>query len=307
MNEQSLLLGCLVAGCTLTLLGLGVSFFRSWRRERAVLEGYGAWAQTFVDPAPIVTTHRPEPTPDDTTVLFALRNISKTYREPNGQDIRVLRDFSITLHKGMTGLVGDNGRGKSTLVHFLAGIDTPDQGTIAFQGWEMPRRQNGELRRYRAESVSVIFQDLNLVTHQSALDNVILPLQLRGVPRSKALVIGQEALTHLGIGELAHRRPFQLSGGQRQRVAIARAFASGAPVLLCDEPTGALDPETADLVMRSLARLTLSHQLSVIVVTHNHTLAKRYCDHVLEFTPEGLVEMDRSDLPHGELVSERQD
>lgn len=144
------------------------------------------------------------------------------------------------------------------------------------------------MRQHRAETVSWFFQDLNLIGHQTALENAAMGLLCRGVPRATALSKAFESLQLLEIAHLARRHPHQLSRGQAQRVAFARAHASKAKIILADEPTGCLDPETAEAVMAQLRQLSKSSGRTVVVVTHNHILAHRFCDRVLECGPQGL-------------------
>jgi ABC-type lipoprotein export system ATPase subunit len=223
--------------------------------------------------------------------LFTLRDIFKVYREPSGREVVVLDGLRLDIHEGVTGILGPSGQGKSTLLNLLGGLDVPDEGTISYRGRPLPGREGPGLRAYRAERVSFVFQDCNLISHLTAEENAALPLLCRGVPRGEALRRARRSLALVGLENLAGRRPAQLSGGQRQRVAVARAHTSPAEVILADEPTGALDPTTAEPVMEVFSRLARWSGRPVILVTHNEELARRYCDRLLRWTEHGLEDV----------------
>lgn len=221
--------------------------------------------------------------------LVELRAVSRLYRDPTGAEVRALDRVDMTVHQGeMLGIIGPSGQGKSTLLNLVGGLDAPTRGEVRYRGVRLPREEGEELQRHRASEVAFVFQDLNLVTHLSAAENAALPLVARGVARRQALASARENLERLGIGELENRRPSQMSGGQQQRVAIARAFTSPAGLILADEPTGSLDPETAVEVMDAFATLAQAQGRTVVLVTHNTDLARRYCTRVLRCTSDGL-------------------
>ncbi len=184
----------------------------------------------------------------------AARAVSKAYCTSSGERVEVLRNATVDIPTdGLTALIGPSGTGKSTLLNLLGGLDTPNDGQIMFQGWELPTHECDALRQYRAHHVAWIFQDLNLITHLTAEQNIALPLLRQGIARRTALSLARQALQSLGMSpRLACRRWAQLSGGERQRVAIARAVVGDAQVILADEPTGSLDPEHAEEVMKIL-------------------------------------------------------
>ena len=182
----------------------------------------------------------------------------------------------------MTAVVGPSGEGKTTLLNILAGLMPPSQGVVRFRGKPVPYAQDGPLRRFRAYQVAMVFQELNLLSQLTVLENAAFPLLCQGRRRSEALAAAQANLAYVGLGELLGRRPHQLSRGQKQRVAVARAFTSGAELIAADEPTGSLDPESAQGVMESFRSLASRLGGSVLLVTHDHQLAYRYCDRVLE-------------------------
>jgi ABC-type lipoprotein export system ATPase subunit len=237
----------------------------------------------------------PEPAPEAEVApgpLVELRRVSRVFVDASGVSVTAVADASLSIERGeIVGLIGPSGQGKSTLLNLIGGLDVPSAGSILFAGRELPRAECEELRAHRAERVSFVFQDLNLVTHLSALDNAALPLVCAGVPRAEALARARESLARLEIGELSHRLPNELSGGQKQRVAIARAFTSRAPLVLADEPTGSLDPKTARDVMDAFCASARAKGRTVLLVTHNTSLARRCCDRIVRCTASGLVEL----------------
>jgi ABC-type lipoprotein export system ATPase subunit len=170
---------------------------------------------------------------------------------------------------------GPSGSGKSTLLNMLTGIDRPTSGGVFFAGKELRGRSEDELARWRGRHVGIIFQFFQLIPTLTALENVLLAIELGGdgsLPRRNWKQHAQECLSIVGIGEYAHRLPSELSGGQQQRVAIARALANDPPVLIADEPTGNLDSKTAKQIFGLLASLTQRNK-TVIYVTHDSQLA----------------------------------
>ncbi|HLV99333.1 MAG TPA: ABC transporter ATP-binding protein [Ktedonobacterales bacterium] len=172
---------------------------------------------------------------------------------------------------------GPSGSGKSTLLNMLTGIDRPTSGRVLFGGEELSARSENALARWRGEHVGIIFQFFQLVPTLTAMENVLLALELGkggGLPRRAWRERAQTCLETVGLGAFSHRLPSELSGGQQQRVAIARALANDPPVLIADEPTGNLDSRTAHAVFDTLASLT-QHGKTVIYVTHDRELAAR--------------------------------
>ena len=172
---------------------------------------------------------------------------------------------------------GPSGSGKSTLLHLLTGIDRPTSGRVVFEGQPLSARSENALARWRGEHVGIIFQFFQLVPTLTAMENILLALELGrggGLPRRAWRGRAQTCLDMVGMGALGRRLPSELSGGQQQRVAIARALANDPPVLVADEPTGNLDSHTAHGVFNTLASLTQAGK-TVIYVTHDPTLAAR--------------------------------
>ncbi|MCB9897401.1 MAG: ABC transporter ATP-binding protein [Planctomycetes bacterium] len=229
-------------------------------------------------------------------VLVALRGVTRVYPDADGVTITALGGVDLEVREGeMLGVIGPSGLGKSTLLNILGGIDFPTRGELSWRGVALPGCESPAIRAHRARAVCFVFQDLNLVTHLTAEENAALPLLCQGVARREALGAARVQLEALGLGRLLHRRAHQLSGGQRQRVAIARAFASRAPLLLADEPTGSLDPETAQAVMDAFATRARHEGRTVVLVTHDPALARRTCDRVLLCSPHGLRDVTDGD------------
>lgn len=225
-------------------------------------------------------------------IIFKVRNLSVDYYTPESI-IHVLRNVNINLYKEMTAILGTSGQGKTTFLRTLGGLLAPTEGKVAFKDELIPYDSDADLRHFRATCVDWVFQNLNLFGHQTALENVMFPMLCRRISRAEAKERALWALKLTGIEDLWDRSLPQMSQGQKQRVAIAQAFASNCDVILADEPTASLDPDTAELVMSELRRLSLALHKPVVLVTHNPTLAKQYCDRILKCQKGTLVEIWR--------------
>lgn len=219
--------------------------------------------------------------------ILSARGITKSFAGPAG-DVPVLRGVDLDLSPGITALVGPSGSGKSTLLHILAGLLRPDSGTIRFSDFARGNRESA-LSGRRRDEVAMVFQGDCLISHLTARDNVALALMLRHVPRRVALERAEQLLCHVGLSDRLDHHPDQLSRGQQQRVVFARALAVDARVILADEPTASLDPESAECVMRVLRQLADTSGLAVLIATHNHELADRYCERQLVCRGGNLV------------------
>jgi len=185
-------------------------------------------------------------------------------------DVHALRGVNLTLYQGeFLVLLGPSGSGKSTLLNILGGLDQPTDGEVYYDGKPQRTDDDRRLTRYRREHVGFVFQFYNLIPSLTALENVELVAEIARHPMSPA-----EALTRVGLGERKDHFPAQLSGGEQQRVAIARAIAKRPTILLCDEPTGALDVQTGKIVLRVLERINREIGTSTAVITHNAAIAK---------------------------------
>ncbi len=225
---------------------------------------------------------------------YRLRRVTKSYRERSGAVTPVFRnvDLDIDRHR-LTGVVGPSGQGKSTLLNLLGGLDLPDDGEVLLSG--RPVGWTGT-----PPAAAFVFQELNLLSHLDARDNVALPLLCAGVPRAEAMNAAEAALLEVGLADLGRRHPAMLSRGQQQRVAVARAVASRAQVILADEPTASLDPASAEGVM-ALLREVAARGRTVVLVTHDLSLAHRYCDRILTCEGGRFRDRGRGKAPQARL------
>ncbi|MCF3096199.1 ABC transporter ATP-binding protein [Aeromonas australiensis] len=207
------------------------------------------------------------------TPIIVVKGLGKSVRL--GQEsLTILEGIDLQVNSGETvALVGASGSGKSTLLGLLAGLDLPSQGDIEILGKSLGELDEEGRARLRAEQIGFVFQSFLLLPTMTALENVMLPAELRGErhcePRAR------ELLAAVGLGERLHHLPPRLSGGEQQRVAIARAFMTRPSLLLADEPTGNLDSKTGEKVIELLFELNRKHGTTLLVVTHDHQLAER--------------------------------
>jgi len=208
--------------------------------------------------------------------VLRLRGIHKAYNQGTPGEVTVLRGADLSVARGeIVALVAPSGAGKSTLLHIAGLLDTADAGEVFIDGVGMgglsDRRRTGVRRR----DVGFIYQFHHLLPEFSALENVVLPQLADGVPRAQATARAQDLLAQVGVAARADHRPAALSGGEQQRVAFSRALANKPKLLLADEPTGNLDPETSTLVFEALMGLVRGTGLSALIATHNMELAAR--------------------------------
>ncbi len=205
-----------------------------------------------------------------------------------GAELVILRDISFALSPGQTAaIVGASGSGKSTLLGLLAGLDTPSQGRVALAGQDLFALDEDGRAALRARHVGFVFQNFQLMPHLTALENVMLPLELKGQRDARAQA--QAMLQRVGLGERLGHLPKVLSGGEQQRVALARAFVAQPALLLADEPTGSLDPATGEAIMELMCELNREQGTTLVLVTHDHALAAR-CERRLEIVAGRLRE-----------------
>ncbi|MGL6477319.1 ABC transporter ATP-binding protein [Aeromonas hydrophila] len=209
----------------------------------------------------------------NSTPIINVKGLGKAVRL--GQEsLTILEGIDLQVNSGETvALVGASGSGKSTLLGLLAGLDLPSQGDIEILGQSLLQLDEEGRARLRAEQVGFVFQSFLLLPTLSALENVMLPAELRGETRCEPRA--RELLAAVGLGERLHHLPPRLSGGEQQRVAIARAFMTRPSLLLADEPTGNLDSKTGERVIELLFELNREHGTTLVVVTHDHELAQR--------------------------------
>jgi lipoprotein-releasing system ATP-binding protein len=207
--------------------------------------------------------------------VLEARNLRKSYGSGE-QVVTVLDGANLTITSGeMVAIMGQSGAGKSTLLHLLAALDTPTSGTVYFETKAIESFREAELAHYRNNAVGFVWQRHHLLADFSAVENVAMPLLIRGRAYGEAVRTARQWLEEVGLAERANQRAGELSGGEQQRVAIARALAHGPAVLLADEPTGNLDERNATGVFELMQRLHRMHRLTSILATHNLTLARR--------------------------------
>ena len=221
--------------------------------------------------------------------VFHVHGISKIYRMGE-VEVHALRGVDLDLHAGeLVVLLGASGSGKSTLLNILGGLDTPTSGEVYYLDHMLTGAPEKDLTRFRREHVGFVFQFYNLIPSLSALENVSLVTEIAENPLDPA-----EALRLVGLGERLHHFPAQLSGGEQQRVAIARAVAKRPDVLLCDEPTGALDYATGKVVLEVLARVNQELGTTTALITHNAAIAGM-ADRVVRMSSGRVVDITRNE------------
>jgi len=206
--------------------------------------------------------------------LIRIDKLTKQYRM-GGETVTALDAVTLNVYDGdFIAIVGPSGSGKSTLMNLIGCLDAPSSGTYWLDGQEVSRLGENRLAEIRNQKIGFIFQGFNLLSKLSALENVELPLIYRGIPFRKRKEMASEALNKVGLGDRLHHRPNELSGGQQQRVAIARALAGNPPMLLADEPTGALDTKTGKEVMAFIKELnSLGH--TIVLITHDIEISRQ--------------------------------
>lgn len=207
--------------------------------------------------------------------VLELKNITRIYKQSDSS-LTVLSNLNLTVKKGeVVALVGQSGSGKTTLLQIAGLLDNPTSGEVRISGEDLSRANDKKRTLMRQKNIGFIYQFHHLLPEFSALENVVLPQMIAGVSRAKAEERAGELLAGLGLAERLTHRPARLSGGEQQRVAIARALANSPQIILADEPTGNLDPKTADSVFAIFMELAKRTGQSALVATHNIELAKR--------------------------------
>jgi len=207
--------------------------------------------------------------------VLHLDSVSRSFRQGD-RELHVLRGTSLSVARGeVVALVGPSGAGKSTLLHIAGLLERPDTGRVLMLGEDCGMLTDDARTAIRRSRLGFVYQYHHLLPEFSALENIVLPQMIGGVSKAAASERARELLKSLGLADRASHRPGQLSGGEQQRVAIARALANRPAILLADEPTGNLDPDTSEGVFAGLVQLAKDHGLAAVIATHNPTLAAR--------------------------------
>lgn len=216
--------------------------------------------------------------------MLRLDGVYKTYSR-NEHCVTVLHDVSLEIADGeMVAIVGASGSGKSTLLNIMGLLDVPDSGRVFYDGQTIHDADEHVQAKIRNQHFGFVFQAFNLLSHLSAIDNVGLPLLYRGLSKSERRRLAYRQLERVGLSDRAEHFPDALSGGQKQRVAIARALIGKPRLILADEPTGNLDPQTAGSVLALLSDLNCTEGVSIVIVTHD-TAISRQCQRVIRIDP----------------------
>jgi putative ABC transport system ATP-binding protein len=221
--------------------------------------------------------------------MLKVERLTKTYEVAGGRDLTVLKDVSFTLLAGASiAVVGPSGSGKTTLLGLCAGLDQPSEGTVELAGKSIGMLSEDARALVRNESVGFVFQNFQLIPTLTALENVMVPVELRGQGGAVAETEARGLLTRVGLAERYDHYPVQLSGGEQQRVALARAFMNRPKILFCDEPTGNLDGDTAHAMVELIFGLNQEKATTLVLVTHDLELAKR-CQRILRLKGGAVV------------------
>ena len=223
--------------------------------------------------------------------MLKLENITKIYEGKNFKQI-ALNDVTLAFRNNeFVSILGPSGSGKTTLLNIIGGLDKYTYGNLIIDGVSTRKYKERDWNNYRSNKVGFIFQSYNLINHQTVLSNVLLSLNIAGKPKKESIKLAKKVLKDVGLENYIKKKPKELSGGQMQRVAIARALVTNPDIILCDEPTGALDSQTSIQIIELLKEI--SKEKLVIMVTHNVTLANKYSDRVIALN-DGVITYDTS-------------
>lgn len=230
------------------------------------------------------------------TTAIRTENLCRHYRMGDNS-IRAVDGVSLEIRSGeFVALLGSSGSGKSSVLNLIAGLDRPSSGSVVVQGRDLATLSREELAKYRLHVVGMVFQSFNLIASMTLAENVELPLRFAEVERGKRNSFAREALDHVGLGARANHRPSELSGGEQQRAALARALINRPQLLLADEPTGNLDSRTGTEIMNLVHEFNEQLGMTVLMVTHERTLAERYAQRLI-FLADGKLVDDRANAP----------
>lgn len=229
-------------------------------------------------------------------VLIQASGISKRYRRGR-ETVTALSDASLVVYRGeLLAIVGPSGSGKTTLTHILGGLDTPQEGTVVVDEKPLEKRGDKALSYFRNRSVGFVFQNFSLIPHYTAVENVAMPLVVAGISPKKRREQAVKYLKLVGLSGKENQHASELSGGQRQRVSIARALVNHPQIIIADEPTGSLDSKRGSEIMAIFETLSRKHGITVLMVTHDESLAAR-ADRTVQIRDGKIV----SEKSHAEL------
>jgi lipoprotein-releasing system ATP-binding protein len=228
--------------------------------------------------------------------MLRVENLKKVFRSGRS-DLVLFENLSFRVRKGeMLAIVGESGAGKSTLLHILGALDSASEGDVYCAAMQLRSLSDDAAAEFRNNQIGFVWQFHYLLPEFTAVENVAMPLLMRGREKSEAEREALRWLREVGLEERAQHRAGELSGGEQQRVALARALITNPQLLMADEPTGDLDTKTAELVFELIARLHREHRLTSLIVTHNHDFARR-CDRVLRLAGGRVEELRPESLP----------
>ncbi|PSO08600.1 ABC transporter ATP-binding protein [Candidatus Marsarchaeota G2 archaeon BE_D] len=206
---------------------------------------------------------------------MVLEGVTRTYLAGTEAEVVAVKDINLRVESGdYVAIMGPSGSGKSTLLNLMGAMDRPSRGRIIIDGTDITRASNTQLANIRNTKIGMVFQSFNLINRMNVIENIELPLVVRGVPPKRRRMLAERLLDELGIKSKANRKPLELSGGQQQRVAIARALIGDPPIILADEPTGNLSTSDTNQVLEILDSLNKEMDKTLVVVTHNPDVAK---------------------------------
>ena len=233
--------------------------------------------------------------------MVETKNLRKVYRTGD-EKVVALDNIDLTIEQGQVCcILGTSGSGKSTLLNQLAGLEKPTRGTVKIKGELISKMSEKQLAVFRQKHIGFVFQSYNLIQGMTAVENVAMPLMFRRVSRKKREEAAREMLKQVGLGERMDHRPNEMSGGQQQRVGIARAFVTNPEVVFADEPTGNLDTKTTKEVMEMFLRFAREKGTTIILVTHDRSLAE-YCDRIVTISDGRII--SNEDHRHAKAIQD---
>ena len=233
--------------------------------------------------------------------IITIKDLRKVYKL-GSEKVVALDNINLEIQKGQVCcILGTSGSGKSTLLNQLAGLEKPTRGAVYIGKNNISKFGEDRLAAFRQRNIGFIFQSYNLMTSHTALENVAMPLMFRGVPKAKREKIAAQMLREVGLEKRMHHRPNQMSGGQQQRVGIARAFVASPKIIFADEPTGNLDTKTTKEVMEMFLRFAREKGTTIILVTHDRSLAE-YCDRIVTISDGRII--SNEDHRHAKAIQD---